>query len=173
MNVARGLDRDAYQDARDTVTLKRGCYNSLALQCIREAPNYHQNKGKINRSKIGPTSPIFVISICWYRNDRRAPLVQKQSARSSGSETIDVHTCYEKVKYYQFRHVLIICFKNGFNGSIREPDMVLPARGALLSCTFRDVNVKNERPKTHILSHKIPQTVVALRERGERSSPKK
>ena len=89
-------------------------------QCIREAPNYHQIKGKVNRSKIGPISSIFVISIGWCRNDRRAPLVQKRSARSSGAETIGAHTCYEKVKYFQIRHVLITRFENGFDGSIRN-----------------------------------------------------
>ena len=88
-------------------------------QCIREAPNYHQIKGKVNRSKIGPISSIFVIFIGWCRNDRHVPMVQKP-ARSSGSETIGVHTCYEKVKYFEIRHVLITRFKNGFDGSIQN-----------------------------------------------------
>ena len=86
-------------------------------QCIREAPNYHQIKGKVNPSKIDPISSIFVIFIGWYRNDRCVPLVQTRSARSSGAETVGAHTYYKKVKYSQIRHVLITCFENGFDGS--------------------------------------------------------
>ena len=89
-------------------------------QCIRVAPNYHQIKRKVNRSKIEPISSIFVISIGWCRNDRRAPLVQTRSARSSDAETVGAHTCYKKVKYFQIRHVLIICLKNGFDSSNRN-----------------------------------------------------
>ena len=89
-------------------------------QCIRVAPNYYQIKRKVNRSKIEHISSIFVISIGWCRNDRRAPLVQTRSARSSGAETIGAHTCYEKAKYFQIRHVLITRFENSFDSSNRN-----------------------------------------------------
>ena len=89
-------------------------------QCIQVAPNNHQIKRKVNRSKIEHISSIFVISIGWCRNDRRAPLVQKQSARSSGAETTGTHTCYKKTTYFQIRHVLITRFENGFDSSNRN-----------------------------------------------------
>ena len=89
-------------------------------QCIRVAPNYHQNKAKMNRSKIELISSIFVISIGCCRNDRRAPLVQTRSARSSDAEIVGAHTCYEKAKCFQIRHVLITRFENGFDGSNRN-----------------------------------------------------
>ena len=89
-------------------------------QCIRVAPNYHQTKIKVNRSKIEPIISIFVISIGWCRNDRHAPLVQTRSARSSGAETVGAHTFYKKTKYFQIRHVLITSFENGFDSSNRN-----------------------------------------------------
>ena len=89
-------------------------------QCIQVAPNNHQIKRKVNRSKIEPISSIFVISIGWCRNDRRAPLVQTRSARSSGAEMIGAHIWHIKTKCFQIRHVLITCFENGFDGSNRN-----------------------------------------------------
>ena len=89
-------------------------------QCIRVAPNYHQIKRKVNRSKIEPISSIFVISIGWCRNDRRAPLMWTRSVRSSSAETIGAHTCYKKTKYFQIRHVLITRFENSFDSSNRN-----------------------------------------------------
>ena len=59
-------------------------------QCIRVAPNYHQIKGKVNRSKIEHISSIFVFSIGWCKNDRRAPLVQQRLARTNDTERQNV-----------------------------------------------------------------------------------